>query len=63
MLGILINNLVWKTKIMCNPYSDMYAENLINANTINELNSQEDLDLPDKNVKYGKSLEYYFKFN
>nr|AEX62351.1 hypothetical protein mv_L146 [Moumouvirus Monve] len=48
---------------MCNPYSDMYAENLINANTINELNSQEDLDLPDKNVKYGKSLEYYFKFN
>ncbi|QGR54274.1 hypothetical protein [Moumouvirus maliensis] len=66
MINILINNLVWKTKVMCNPYNNMYAENLINANSINELNNKEELDSPNEFFKYGKSdkpIKHYFELN
>uniref|UniRef100_A0A6G6ACC4 Uncharacterized protein n=1 Tax=Borely moumouvirus TaxID=2712067 RepID=A0A6G6ACC4_9VIRU len=66
MTNILINNLVWKTKVMCNPYNNIYAENLINANSINELNNKEELDSPNEFFKYGKSdkpIKHYFELN
>ncbi|AVL95148.1 hypothetical protein ma761 [Moumouvirus australiensis] len=66
MANILINNLVWKTKVICNPYNNMYVENLINANFINELNSKEELDSPNEFIKYGKShkpIKHYFELN